>query len=194
MFVNTHVASCTLCAYDIFMSSAILSSTASLIIHATRAEGADAVASGDDADEDGKPPPLPGWDRVDDSSELKWVLDGMGVISALDAGWDGNLGKAPCPVSMAQAREFVSALSGRRMPGGNLFRLLEPSLHADGCVVLEIGDGGDGWLKFPGDGMVVYSVSGCPDGCMPIGTDMPPCLERTLSGLLAWGQAAVNFA
>jgi hypothetical protein len=75
----------------------------------------------------------------------------------LDEGWDGENALKPNAASAADAVKFLHA-------AGSTSAQLEPTLHADGCVMLELDGGADGVLKFQGDGTVSYAIAGHPPG------------------------------
>jgi hypothetical protein len=71
----------------------------------------------------------------------------------LDEGWDGEVAAKPNATAIDQAIRFVRA-------AGNLSRRLEPGLHVDGSVILEIGNGIEGSIRFMGDDRIIYSAIG----------------------------------
>jgi hypothetical protein len=68
-------------------------------------------------------------------------------------GWDGEDAAKPNAKAIEQATRFVGA-------AGELANRLEPSLHVDGSVILEIGNGIEGSIRFMGDDRIIYSAIG----------------------------------
>jgi hypothetical protein len=75
----------------------------------------------------------------------------------LASGWDGENAAAPNPVAIRDAARFLRAIG----PEGEH---LEPTLHVDGSVILEIEGGSLGSLRFRGDGTIIYSLEGARPG------------------------------
>jgi hypothetical protein len=73
------------------------------------------------------------------------------ALQSLRAGWDGELAEEPNEAAIQDARRFVRA-------AGDIAANLEPTLHADGSVILEVGDGAEGSLRFKGDGTVIFAT------------------------------------
>lgn len=81
------------------------------------------------------------------------------VVDFLDLNpdWDGDGAAAPCAGAVVDAVRFIHA-------AGSLAEQLEPTLHVDGSVILELEDGGAGSLRFRGDGTVIYALEGVAPG------------------------------
>ena len=75
------------------------------------------------------------------------------AFRVLAAGWDGERALAPRREAIDDAIRFLHA-AGESASG------LEPTLHVDGSVILEIGDGADGSFTFRGDRRIICAVKG----------------------------------
>ncbi len=83
-------------------------------------------------------------------------------------GWDGERAAAPLAASVNEAALFARRSSGLR-------ETIEPSLHVDGSVILEWGDGIAGSLRFRGDRTIVYATARDGHGVEPFdGKVIPP--------------------
>ncbi len=69
----------------------------------------------------------------------------------LGEGWDGESAAKPSGPAVLDAIRFIRAI-------GQQGAILEPTLHVDGSVILEIGEEGEGSLRFKGDGTVLYAT------------------------------------
>lgn len=69
----------------------------------------------------------------------------------LNAGWDGEGADKPNQRAIRDAMRFV-------LLAGTLGAHLEPSLHVDGSVLLELAEGGA--LQFAGDSRITYAFLG----------------------------------
>lgn len=81
------------------------------------------------------------------------IIAELEELAELPEGWDGENAAAPSRHAINDAASFVRL-------AGQLAGRLEPTLHVDGSVILEIGDGSDGSLRFKGDGKVIYAFRG----------------------------------
>lgn len=75
----------------------------------------------------------------------------------LDEGWDGEHAAKPSASAVLDATRFVQA-------AGEWTDRLEATLHVDGSVILEIGDGSEGSLRFKGDGTIIHTARGRKPG------------------------------
>jgi hypothetical protein len=91
-------------------------------------------------------PVLIGRDRSEDP-----LVAQLNELKTLGPGWDGYGAPSPDHEAIRQAVRFVRAVEG-------MAATLEPTLHADGSVILEMEDGVRGSLQFKGDGSIVYST------------------------------------
>jgi len=99
-------------------------------------------------------------------------------FSKLRQGWDGEEAAEPLPASISQALSFIRV-------AGPLASALEATLHVDGSVLLELGDGADGSLKFNGDGTIAFAIEGHGrDSIAFDGSTLPPELHVALSSRL----------
>lgn len=73
----------------------------------------------------------------------------------LGPGWDGEQAAEPSWQAIRDAARFAHA-------AGEWCELIDPTLHVDGSVILEIGDLGS--LRFNGDGQVIYALDGIGRG------------------------------
>lgn len=78
------------------------------------------------------------------------LLAELSAYGELDAEWDGEGAAKPRPGAIADAKHFVAAAGTRRLE-------LEPSLHVDGSVILDVVDDA-GSLRFRGDGKIVFAL------------------------------------
>jgi hypothetical protein len=78
-------------------------------------------------------------------------------LRELHAGWDGEGAAAPLPEAIRDAMSFVRA-------AGDLARPFEPTPDVDGSILLEMGDGSEGSLRFRGDHTIVYAIRGVAPG------------------------------
>jgi hypothetical protein len=83
-------------------------------------------------------------------SEIEGFLD-------LGDGWDGENAAKPNVNAIKQAVRFVRA-------AGELASQLEPGLHVDGSVLLEIGNGIEACICFTPADKIVYSWKGAIPG------------------------------
>jgi hypothetical protein len=77
----------------------------------------------------------------------------------LDDGWDGENAARPNPVAIREAAKFIRA-------AGDFASRFEPTLHVNGSVLLEVGDGAGGSLRFNGDGKIVFALAGFERGVL----------------------------
>jgi hypothetical protein len=103
------------------------------------------------------------------------VIAQIAAFRDLKAGWDGLASPAPNKHAIRQAVRFIRL-------AGDLAQRLEPTIHADGSILLEIGDGSEGSLKFQGDGQVTYAIQGTSPGTVAfLGSVIPDALSAALS-------------
>ena len=75
--------------------------------------------------------------------------------SDLEAGWDGEDADKPMAAAIDEAIQFLQA-------SGDMARFLEPALHVDGSVLLELMNGAKGALSFKGNGTIWVAVVSKP--------------------------------
>ncbi len=78
------------------------------------------------------------------------------VFRNLGVGWDGERAAKPHAEAIRQAARFARL-------AGELADNLEPTLHVDGSVILEMGDD-VGSFRFKGDGQIIYVLQGAGHG------------------------------
>jgi hypothetical protein len=69
----------------------------------------------------------------------------------LHEGWDGEHGAQPNFEAIGDAIAFAKLAKARSV-------VLEPTLHADGSVILEVDDGAAGSLRFLGKGSISFAT------------------------------------
>lgn len=95
-------------------------------------------------------------------------------LDDLKEGWDGEYGQAALPGSIHDALALVWQI-------GPISDVLEPTLHADGSVLLEIGSGASGCFRLNGDGKVTMAIDGCKPATVELeGFKLPPGALKTL--------------
>ena len=115
-------------------------------------------------------------------SDLYDPLGKLSKFCEFAPGWDGNRGLPPSKAAVGDAAMFMGAAFQKY----NALRF-EPTLHSDGSVILELGDGSAGSFRFKGDGTVIC----CADGFPPVQVtfsanrlflmkSLPPEVERIL--------------
>ena len=72
-----------------------------------------------------------------------------------EAGWDGEDADKPMSAAIDEAIQFLQA-------SGDMARSLEPALHVDGSVLLELMNGAKGALSFKGNGTIWVAVVSKP--------------------------------
>ncbi len=94
----------------------------------------------------------------------------------LENGWDGRDAARPAPAAISEATIFA------RLAGKYASRL-EPTVHADGSVLLEIEDGSEGSFRFRGDGTVVYAINAVGVGVVALNRrqDVAAVVRKTFS-------------
>lgn len=103
------------------------------------------------------------------------VIAQIEALKNLQKGWDGEDAAAPNIVATRSAQRFVRALADKA-------GLFEPSVHADGSILLEIDGGLGGSVKFNDDGSLSYAINGHPPATVAFdGTRLPPGLRDALS-------------
>lgn len=104
------------------------------------------------------------------------AIDEVLAFRSLPDGWDGERARAPRRKAVNDAVRFLLA-AGEDGSG------LEPTLHADGSVILEIGDGAQGSFTFRGDRRVICAVEGSvPQTVAFEGRRLPPEVRSALVG------------
>jgi len=89
-------------------------------------------------------------------------------------GWDGEDAAKPNAKAIEQATRFVRA-------AGELANRLEPGLHVDGSVILEIGNGIEASIRFIGDDRIIYSAEGIMPGVSKFdGRSVPEVIKLVL--------------
>lgn len=81
------------------------------------------------------------------------LADEICEFGKLQSGWDGENADAPLPAAIADAVRFVEMVGQ-----------LSATLHVNGHVLLEVGDGGRGSFQFGGDGHWWFSLDGLGRG------------------------------
>jgi len=103
------------------------------------------------------------------------LIGDLAELRDLRADWDGEGAAAPLAAAIDDAISFVRI-------AGNLAGLLEPTPDVDGSVLLEIGDGSEGSLRFRGDHTIIYAIpSAAPGAVVFDGKNVP----KEISGALA---------
>lgn len=103
------------------------------------------------------------------------VIAQLTEFRSLEHGWDGENAEAPNRTAIREAVRFIRT-------AGPLAGRLEPTLHTDGSVLLEIEDGLEGVLRFSGDGQITYALRGSRPGTVGFdGSNIPPALKTALS-------------
>lgn len=98
----------------------------------------------------------------------------LSSFRSLKDGWDGEGAAAPDRTAIRDAVRFIRA-------AGLLAGCLEPTLHTDGSVLLELEGGLDGALKFRGDSQIVYAIKGVQPGTVLFdGSNVPDALKLAL--------------
>ena len=98
----------------------------------------------------------------------------VAAFSSLKPGWDGEGAPAPCAAAIDEAIQFL-----RLAPA--LSAAFDPTLHANGSVLLEFEGGGV--LEFQGDGTIRVSLPNHPPSALPFaGTTIPASLRHALAG------------
>lgn len=79
------------------------------------------------------------------------LLFDLVALTKLQDGWDGEYGVPPRAEAIRDAVSFV-------LEAGSKAADLEATPHADGSLLLEIGDGSAGSFRFFGNGQISYAV------------------------------------
>lgn len=104
------------------------------------------------------------------------LITSVGEFLEFNAGWDGERAAAPKAVAVLDAVRFINA-------AGSLALGLEPTLHTDGSVILELDDGVAGSLRFRGDETIVYAFKGVAPGIVAFdGYSIPEQIGSVLRG------------
>jgi hypothetical protein len=82
-------------------------------------------------------------------------------LEDLGEGWDGEGAAPPTKAAINDAANFLRSLQ-------SFASSLEPALHADGSVLLELNGGLDGAIRFRGDGTAVRTLTGVRAAVTPI--------------------------
>lgn len=98
------------------------------------------------------------------------IIRELAAFRKLTAGWDGEQACAPNADAVTDAIHFAHAAATVY----GFVPLIQPSLHADGSVILEIDGSRPGSLSFLGDGRIVFSVDGGPSGLTDFQYDIVP--------------------
>jgi hypothetical protein len=105
------------------------------------------------------------------------IIGELQELRDLPQGWDGEEAAAPSRDAIDEAIAFVRS-------AGQLANRLEPTLHADGSVLLEIGDGTRGSLRFKGDHRIIYAIRDRTPGAVPFdGKTIPNVISSALAAL-----------
>lgn len=88
------------------------------------------------------------------------LVTALAEFVGLKPGWDGEDAVAPRLDAIFDAIRFVRAAGARGLG-------LEPTLHVDGSVILELEDGSAGALQFGGAGTIDYAFEGVAPGNVP---------------------------
>jgi hypothetical protein len=78
------------------------------------------------------------------------LIEQLNEFRSLDQGWDGERAVRPRAEAIRDASRFVRV-------AGESAGILEPTLHTDGSVILDIGDDA-GSIRFKGDDQVIYAL------------------------------------
>jgi hypothetical protein len=87
------------------------------------------------------------------------VLAELASFRELQPGWDGEEAAKPSAAAINEAARFARI-------AGITENDLEPTLHVDGSVILEIAED-IGSLRFKGDGQIIYALSETGYGVVP---------------------------
>lgn len=97
----------------------------------------------------------------------------LNEFRSLNHGWDGERAVRPGAEAIRDAVRFVRV-------AGELAAILEPTLHADGSVILDIGDDA-GSIRFKGDDQVIYAFRNGARGVLPFdGFTIPDAIKPAL--------------
>ena len=97
----------------------------------------------------------------------------LAAYRELSAGWDGEAATPPTTAAIDDAMRFVR-IAG--FADGDV----EPTLHVDGSVILEVADD-LGSLRFKGDKQIIYTLSGAGHGVAPFdGFTVPEAIGASL--------------
>lgn len=92
--------------------------------------------------------PVLGGARVEDA-----VIEQIERFASLEAGWDGEQAAQASVTSVDSAIKFIRA-------AGAISAQLEPTVHSDGSVLLEIDGGARGSIRFNEDKTLSYAFAG----------------------------------
>jgi hypothetical protein len=96
-------------------------------------------------------------------------------LRGLPEGWDGEGAETPIPAAIDEAISFVRSAEDR------LVSRLEPTPDVDGSILLEIGDGSEGALRFRGDHTIVHAIRGAAPGIVKFdGKVVPEVISEAL--------------
>lgn len=102
------------------------------------------------------------------------LVNQIAEFRGLGEGWDGEFAARPSPLAIRDAIKFIRA--SPLLPA-----TLEPSLHVDGSVILELEDGVKGSLRFRGDGQIICALpSMAPASIAFNGLTVPAQLQGAL--------------
>ena len=102
------------------------------------------------------------------------LLMAISELRDLREGWDGENAAPARPRAITDALHLVAGL-------GNEAKALEPTLHVNGSVLLEIDGGSGGGLLFSGDGTAAYYIQGFAPSAMQLAAPDFASLKRMLS-------------
>jgi len=100
------------------------------------------------------------------------ILAELAGFRDLAPGWDGETAAKPSSAAISQAVRFARVV-------GATDEQLEPTLHVDGSVMLELADD-SGSLRFEGDAKIIYALSGTGYGVAPFDGFTVPEVLRTV--------------
>jgi hypothetical protein len=98
----------------------------------------------------------------------------LNELAKLGDGWDGEFAARTDPAALSEAQLFVRV-------AGSLAQHLEATLHVDGAIILELGDGERGSLRFNGNGTISMAFDGIAPATVKFsGMTVPPEIRRVL--------------
>ena len=104
------------------------------------------------------------------------LIDEIVDFRKLQEGWDGEDAAKPSSAAIRDAVRFIRA-------AGVFASRLEPTLHVDGSIILEIGDGVEGSFRFKGDHRIVYAAARIGFGSVRFdGSTIPDAIRPMLCG------------
>jgi hypothetical protein len=118
--------------------------------------------------EEASPVIQPAWPEDDIAAQIA-------EFRTLPAGWDGEHAARPSRRAIEDAMRFIYM-------AGSLSKGLEPTVHVDGSVILESGDGEDGSLRFRGDGTIICALASMTPQIIKLGGAALPLRSVYLIG------------